>query len=194
MENKKKKSLIYPTLFMIVLASIMTFLLAIVNQQTKPLVAMNQELELKTKILNIFNIETDGKSDAIHSEFDKLIKDSGEKFNDEPIYTYEDNGEVKGYAVSLKGPGVWGPISAYIGLNKDYSEVLGIEFIEQAETPGLGARIEEDFYKEQYRNITSADVRGNIDAISGATGTSNAVINLVTNDLDRFLDEKGGSN
>lgn len=194
MEKKKKKSMIYPTVFMIILSAIMTFSLALVNQQTKPLVAMNQELELKTKILNIFDIQTDGTSDAIHAKFDEVIKDSGNKFNDEAIYTYEENGDVIGYAVSLKGPGVWGPIDSYIGLNPDYSEVLGIEFIAQEETPGLGGRIEEDFYKEQYRNIPSAEIRENVDAISGATGTSNAVMNLVTDNVQRFMDEVGGSN
>lgn len=194
MANKKKKSLLYPAIFMIILTAILTFLLALMNSYTRPLVAQNQELELKTKILNIFSVDTNVDPDVIHSEFDQSVKELDKTYNDKPIYVYEKDGNIQGYAIALDGPGVWGPIEAYAGLSQDLSEILGIEFISQSETPGLGARIEEDFYKNQYRNIPVNSVREEIDGISGATGTSTSVINLVTEDIATFLETEGGAN
>lgn len=194
MEKKKKKSLLYPAIFMFVLSAILTVILATLAQQTKPIVAKNQEISLKSKILYAFNIKNDGKEENILKIFDEKIKDTGEKFNDEPIFKYEENGDIKGYAIAVKGPGLWGAISGYIALDKDYKNILGIDFIKQSETPGLGGRIEEEFYKSQYRDVSIDKVSEEVDAISGATQTSRFVSKLVKDGLTKFLKEKGVSN
>lgn len=194
MNNKKKKSMIYPTVFMIVLAAILTFLLALLNQQTKPLVAKNAELALKEKILYVFSVENDGSEADILAKFDQNIKDSGDLFNEEPVYVLEKDGNVQAYAISVKGPGLWGGIEGYLGLSSDHSEVLGIDFIQQEETPGLGGRIEEAFYKEQYRNVSVDKISTEVDFISGATNTSAAVDKLVNEDLKTYLESVGGTN
>lgn len=194
MTQKKKKSMIYPTIFMICLTAILTFLLATLNAYTLPLVEQNEELDLNRKILSVFDIGHDRSNSDIVNKFNENISDTGETYNEEPIYAYTVDGEIKGYAVSLKGSGIWGPIVSYIGLSPDYTEILGIDFIQQEETPGLGGRIEEKFYKEQYRNIPADGIRDNVDAISGATGTSNAVFNFLTSDLENFINTVGGSN
>lgn len=193
MQNKKKKSLIYPTVFMIVLSAVLTFLLAMMNEQTKPLVAKNQEKALKEKILYVFSIDNDGTEADILKKFDENVKVSDKKFNEEVIYVKENNGTPEAYAVSVKGPGLWGAIDGYIGISSDYKKVVGIDFVKQAETPGLGGRIEEDFYKEQYREVDVDKVSEQVDAISGATNTSIAVDKLVTEDLKAFLETVGGA-
>lgn len=192
MENKKKKSMVYPTIFMFILAAILTFLLALLNEKTKPLVAKNNEIALKEKILYVFSIENDGTEEDILSKFDENVKESDKKYNDEPVYVLEEDGKVKAYAISAKGPGLWGAIESYIALNENMDEILGIDFIKQAETPGLGGRIEEDFYKEQYRNIPIDNINEEVDYISGATNTSSLVEKLVNEDLQEFLKEEKG--
>lgn len=77
-----------------------------------------------------------------------------------------------------------------------------MEFISQNETPGLGGRISENPYKEQYRNIdisgrdnnfimNNPSPDGNIDAIAGATQTSNFVTQMINKALSEY---KGGGN
>ena len=194
MENRKKKSLIYPTVFMIILTAILTFILAVINQQTKPIVAQNRELDLKEKILYVFSIEHDNTPEGIIKTFDEKVKVDAEKFNDEPVYVYEVDNKVEAYAFAFNGSGLWGPVKGYMGIKSDLSELVGIDFIEQQETPGLGGRIAEEFYKSQYRGAHTDNLKSDIDAISGATLTSNAVINLVDEDLQEFLKIRGGSN
>lgn len=194
MEKKKKKSLLYPAIFMLILSAILTSILATLAQQTKPIVAKNEEIALKSKILYTFNIKNEGTEESILKTFDEKVKDTGEKFNDEPIFKHEENGDIKGYAIAVKGPGLWGAISGYIALDKDYKKILGIDFIKQSETPGLGGRIEEEFYKSQYRDVAVDKVSEEVDAISGATQTSRFVSKLVKDGLTKFLKEKGVSN
>lgn len=193
MVNKKKKSLVYPAVFMLVLAAVLTFLLAMLNEQTKPIVAKNAEFELRKKILYVFSIENDGTQKDVDNKFTTNVKETDKKYNNKPIFEYEKDGK-KAYAVSLQGPGLWGPIEAYVALSEDYNTILGIDFIKQSETPGLGGRIEEPFYKEQYRNIRSKDVFKKVDFISGATMTSLSVARLVSGDLAKFVKTMGGSN
>ena len=79
-------------------------------------------------------------------------------------------------------------------------KIIGLEFISQEETPGLGGRIDELEFKEQFRDIIINDdgtnyiiynpaSGGNVDAISGATLTSQAVADFLNKDL---LEIKGG--
>lgn len=189
----KKKSLLYSTIYMFVLAAILTFLLALINNSTKAQVERNAVLKEKSGILYVFGIENDGSTDDVFSKIDKYIVDTGKTFNDSPVYSYEKDGKIEGYAFTITGSGLWGPIEGIMGVNPDFTQTLGIEFLEQSETPGLGGRISEIQYKEQYRNATVGEIRNDVDAISGATGTSNAVFRLVDDNLSRFIESQGGN-
>ena len=52
----------------------------------------------------------------------------------------------------MDGPGLWGSIEGYVAISKDYSTILGLTFITQSETPGLGGRIGEEEYLSQFRD------------------------------------------
>lgn len=199
-----KKSFAYPIVFMVVLTAIFTLVLSYLNYSTAEKIDALQDAELQKKILYVFDIDllSDEVEDITRVFDEKIVS---EKIDNEIIYTYKEDGEVKGYAFPATGPGLWGTINAYVGISKDYSELLGLEFISQDETPGLGGRIAEDWYKQQFRGIdlkNSEDGKyiiyrpatgGNVDAIAGATLTSKSVSKLVNEDMDDFIkDRKGG--
>lgn len=71
MNTKKKKSLIYPVLFMTALTLFTTLILAILNQSTLDIVKANQELELRKKILYVFNSYDENMT---NDEVNKLLK------------------------------------------------------------------------------------------------------------------------
>ena len=102
---------------------------------------------------------------------------------DNEIYVIKDNGIVIGYAYIATGKGYAGNIDILIGL-EDAETVKGISIVKHSESPGLGARIVEDAYKNQYNDlkITDSDMTfngGNIDSITGATISSRAVADAV---------------
>lgn len=202
---KKKKSLLYPAIFMLVLSLVLTAILAAINAYTKPIVDFNADIEQKGKILSVFDIDPGSEdSEVIDKVFNENIVE--EDYEGKPLYLYQENGETLAYGVPFDGPGLWGGIEGYIGINSELNTITGIEFIQQEETPGLGGRIEEDPYKNQYRNldisspigeryvINRPQEGGNIDAISGATQTSTFVQNMINEDLKAFIDSRGGSN
>lgn len=196
--GKKKKSIVYPVVFMFALALLLTLALAFLNEVTAPVVEFNQDIELKKKILNVFEILP---SDADATTIDKVFKDNvvSEDYDGKNLYIYKSGEETLAYAVPINGPGLWGSISGYIGVTHDLTKTTGLEFIKQDETPGLGGRITEDAYKNQFRgldisNYTDKNIvinrpasGGNIDAISGATQTSTFVVNMINEDLDEFI-------
>lgn len=198
----KKKSVVYPVIFMLGLTLVLTLALALLNHVTTPTIEFNQDIELKQKILNVFNILPE---DTSASNIDKTFKDNVEEedYKGNKLYILKQDVEEKAYAVPINGPGLWGSISGYVGITKDMKKLVGIEFIKQNETPGLGGRITEDEYKNQYRDldiskpvdgkivINKPANGGNIDAISGATQTSTFVVNMINEDVNDFI-ENGG--
>lgn len=193
-----KKPFLYPVLFMVIITAIFVAILATFNHITLNTIAFNNENELRHKILYVFDILPESKdSKEIQEIFNSRVAEK--KFGSTTIYALMDGSEEISYAVPIEGAGLWGSITGYIGLNKDFTKTIGIEFVTQSETPGLGGRISEDFYKEQFRNIDITNSSngnyiisrpqqgGNIDAISGATQTSAAVVNIVNEDLHEFF-------
>ena len=62
-----------------------------------------------------------------------------------------------GYALALRSPGFWGPIDGYLGVDSRAERILGIAFTRQGETPGLGGRIVEAWFREQFRGKPIVD-------------------------------------
>lgn len=198
------KSKAYPVVFMVIISLILTFLLAFINEETKDKVAMNDKLELQRKILYIFNIDLPSDDpENIPGAFNKNVKTK--EYNGKELYIqFNDLGEEIAYAVPFEGPGLWGWIEGYVGIKSDLKETTGVEFIRQSETPGLGGRIGEEPYKSQYRGIDISNpigekriisrpqAGGNIDAISGATQTSNFVEVMINEDLNTFIEDLEG--
>ncbi len=200
----KKKSILYPIVFMTILTAVITMALAFLNESTLATVQENEDLALRRKILYVFNLYDDKTSDdeVIKIFNDRVLEDKNS--DGEIIYVLNDGSTPVAYAVPFSGPGLWGSIIGYIGIDSDLSKITGIEFIVQNETPGLGGRISEAPYKEQFRNVEISKSSqnyvisrpapgGNIDAVAGATQTSTYVQNMVNEGLAKFFSEGGGN-
>ncbi len=100
-------------------------------------------------------------------------------------------------AVPFSGAGVWGGIEGVLALEPDMETIRGIRFYRQEETPGLGGDIATDMFQNRFRgrkirsrsgepgfkvrSAGSEDDQNKVDAITGATMTSDRV--------ERILDE-----
>ena len=100
-----------------------------------------------------------------------------------PEYTFE---QFEGFG---------GAVTVMIGMDAN-GAITGVKVTEHAETPGLGTKAADPGYLEQYKGVTEAPAGhirddANIDAVSGATITSNAVYNSVREALAQYQ-ECGG--
>jgi len=123
------------------------------------------------------------KEQEIQSMLKEMFPSMSEyTFNDD-IYTIYSDGAGVGYAFLAVGKGYGGDIDILIGLG-DEATVKGITIISQSETPGLGSRIAESSFADKFIGLNIGDVvlkqdGGQIDAITGATISSGAVVDAV---------------
>jgi Na+-transporting NADH:ubiquinone oxidoreductase subunit C len=109
------------------------------------------------------------------------------------------------FIIPVRGKGLWGPIWGYMALEQDMNTVHGISFGHKSETPGLGAEIETEKFRQQFTGKKIMDETGNfvsvkvikggaeagntheVDAVSGATVTSNGVSEMLQRTLKSYI-------
>lgn len=116
------------------------------------------------------------------------------------VYLVKDEqGKLQKVILPISGYGLWSTLHGFLALQGDANTVVGLGFYEHAETPGLGGEVDNPNWKAQWVGKKVFDEQGNIairvtkaavadsdpravydiDALSGATLTSNGVNNLV---------------
>ncbi|MEM6620781.1 MAG: Na(+)-translocating NADH-quinone reductase subunit C [Pseudomonadota bacterium] len=113
------------------------------------------------------------------------------------VYLLRDGaGEIDKVILPIHGYGLWSTLYGFIALEADGNEIYGLQFYEHAETPGLGAEVDNPRWKAQWSGKRLVDNDGNlsitvaktappagedyhVDALAGATLTSVGVDNLV---------------
>lgn len=122
-----------------------------------------------------------------------------------PLYIADVDGE-KFYIVPLRGAGLWNAIFGYISLKDDVNTIKGVVFDHLGETPGLGAEITQEWFRERFADEKIFDDTGNlvgvsvakgppstskddnkVDAISGATITGDGVSDMISERLQHYL-------
>ncbi len=110
--------------------------------------------------------------------------------------------EPIGYTFKIIAGGFGGEMEIIVGINID-GEVENVQIGEHQETPGLGAKIKEESYRDQYHGKAtespigvskSAPEEQEIQAITGATITSEAVthgVNLAARYYQEVLKDGG---
>ena len=111
------------------------------------------------------------------------------------------DGNAVGYALSVSNKGFGGQIVMAMGLTTE-GEIISISFTELNETAGLGMKAAEPDFRDQFggksgflklvKGATAAE--DEISAISGASVTSNAVINAVNAGLEFYSTVLKGGN
>lgn len=94
--------------------------------------------------------------------------------------------DTLGYVMTVSSKGYGGDIKLAIGIDKQ-GNITGISILDASnETPGLGAKVTEDEFTSQFKGLSSQNVESEVDAISGATYSTNGVKNAVNSALDYF--------
>lgn len=190
-----KESPFYTIIFMLVISAVFTLVLSLTNAYYLPLIKENELLEERRAILYVFELETEGEPDEVFERFESSI--ASETLVGIEIYSYLGEDEkVLAYAIPFTGSGLWGTMHGYFGVTPEFDQITGLVFTEHNETPGLGARIDEQEYLEQFRGL---EIKGKLayglaggdqlDAITGATSTSNAVLRILNNLIEQKIAE-----
>ncbi len=100
-----------------------------------------------------------------------------EEMEEEEFYIVEQKDETIGAATIATPGGYGGVIEMMVSVDID-GVIQGIEILSHSETPGLGDRIEDPEWQEQFEGLTVVDdlqIGVDVEAISGATISSQSV-------------------
>lgn len=195
--NSNAYTIIYASVMVIIVA----FLLAFVASSLKPTQDKNVALDTKKQVLASLNIRDCAD---VESEYAKVLGDQDQ--NAETL-TANVDGEEK-LVIKVKGAGLWGPIWGWISINKDGETVYGTYFNHEGETAGLGARITEQWFQDEFQgkkifegeNVALGVYKSGkapaglstedyvVDAVTGATLTSNGVNDMIQQGLSSKKD------
>jgi electron transport complex protein RnfG len=108
--------------------------------------------------------------------------------------------ECVGWNFEAAGSGFADKIKLVIAVDKNFEKIAGFDVLLSNETPGFGDQIKYDYYRDQFRGAPAGELklvtigeRSKIDseivAISGATISSEAVVEIVSNSVTRIKEQ-----
>jgi electron transport complex protein RnfG len=131
----------------------------------------------------------------------KLVASEGGANDDDALFAgYAADGALVGYAIPTAGPGFQDIIRVLYGYLPDQRQVSGMEVLESRETPGLGDKIYKDLAFVANFDALAVDPEivavkkgtktqsNQVDAITGATISSKAVVRIINEANRRWLE------
>jgi Na+-transporting NADH:ubiquinone oxidoreductase subunit C len=200
----------YPFFFMVILTAIFVAILGVLFHSSEQKIKDQQILAYQTQMISIFadSIATITKVDRakmvdpanVPITFKTYFKKETEPLT---YYRVETRDHFLGYCFDITGSGLWGTMKAFVGMTPDLNRIVNFTIYQQQETPGLGARVSEDWFKAQFKNkvlrLKNNIVRytlvpegatpgaAEIRQITGATITSSSVTKMLQNEMNRII-------
>ena len=176
--------------------------LGFVYDVTKEPIAQMEEITKLNAYKAVFPDAADFEdaNDEIKASYEGMTYQDGSCEIDSVVVAKDASQNDIGYVINVTAhEGYGGDITISMGVDKT-GMVKGIEILKISETAGLGMKATEPKFKDQFSNKTvtqfsytktGAKSDFEIDAISGATITTKAVVNAVNTGLDFYASIKG---
>ena len=184
-------------LVLTLVAVVFAAVLAAVNRLTAPTIERNFREKLYKGVLAVLGFPTTGDYERRFAEGVKVVEREGMT-----IYEGYRDGELVGYAFRASGGGFQGVVDLVAGVAPDLKQLLAVEILECGDTPGLGGRILEPQFKEQFKGLATEpeidfvkyikpERPNEFEAVTGATFTSTAVRDILNENIARLREVLG---
>ncbi|MBN2544501.1 MAG: FMN-binding protein [Spirochaetes bacterium] len=198
-----KESKLYTVIFTFIISFAFIVILAFINSMTREKIAINSDLFMIKAVLNAMKIDYSTDQEAYKKFKDdaflrKTVKKSKLNNNEYSIYRAFVNNENITSIINT-GQGLWGEITMVTAFDENIDKIIGVDIISQNETPGLGGRIGEKWFKDQFTDekigngikMTLSDRKygdtdhnnSSFDAITGATRTSERILFIINDSI-----------
>ncbi len=203
---EKKSSVLKNTLVLFAVTLVCVLALAVVNQVTRGPI---EQAEINARAEIYKNVYANANSFAQIDNTEELLEKAPEViasagldgcFINDVLAVNDASGAVEGYVIAATSPsGYGGDIQVAVGI-KD-GTITGFEVVANSETAGLGSKCTEPDFTSQFAgkpaarleySKTGATEDNQIDAISGATITTNAVTEAVNAAIIFYQDSFAG--
>jgi Na+-transporting NADH:ubiquinone oxidoreductase subunit C len=208
----------YPIIFMLVITVVFVGVLAVLYRSTEKGIEAFRQQTYQLQILSLFadtlSTVTGQKPAAfldrttIKANFEKYVQvkklpmPENNIINKEYYAVSDGNGKLIGHCFDITGSGLWGTMRGLLALSPDFKTIINFAIYDQMETPGLGARVEEDWFKKQFggkpfgtgsQSISFSLVpeaasagKAEVRQITGATITSSSVLKMIKATAEQF--------
>jgi len=193
----KVKYFIKQSWLLIVSSFVFGLMIAAADSAWKPQIEKNR----KEKISNLMKgLITDAASFEVVVPGVEIAAQKGRVFKTDIYKAVSDNNQCAGFAFIASGSGFGGQIDLIIGVDNKCEKFVGYNILTCTETPGFGDKIKGTFFSDQFKGAPAVKLElskvGNprqmddrIVAISGATVTSTAVVNIFNAYIDKVKEE-----
>ena len=164
---------------------------------------INKRNRLVGTLLQEANLEAKNFTLEAEIEIESL---QGQKESFEVFRAMSETEECVGWSFNAIGPGFADKIELVVVVDKNFEKLIGFDVLASAETPGFGNQIKFDFFRDQFKGAPAEGLKletsgdntktgdAEIIAISGATISSEAVVDIINNavtQIKKQIKEKG---
>lgn len=197
----EKNSMTYTAVFSFVITFILVFLLALTHIVTKNRVSEYKRDYEISSILKAVGVNSKGQE--VQEQFKSIF--NLELPTDETMTAKIDGKDI--VVSRFSGKALWGTVRGVIAMEKNLKIIKGIDIISHNETPGLGGRIEEEWFLKQFQGeaigennikVVQGSGDGNynpddgiVDGIVGATRTSHSIEVMINKKIKSLREEAG---
>lgn len=204
------ETLLYPILFMAIISVIFVGVLALMYRTSEAKIEAHRKDSYQRLVLQLCAEDiaaATGKSlDSVIAEYPRsfetyIAKD--ESLPERTTFSVIVGDTLLARCVDIGGKGLWGTMRALVTLSTDLKTIKDFAIYEQMETPGLGARIEEEWFRTQFRGKRFIDegkavsfelipedqtpnTATQLRKVTGATITSSSVVNMLASELQQI--------
>ena len=163
-------------------------MLAITQVTLTPRIEANKLAETRTKIPSLL-VEKLKETGVTLINFHNVSVQKGNQTTNYMVAEAIHDNEFKGWVIKASGAGYADKIELLVGVSPKLEKIGGVFVLDQKETPGLGSKITEPVWTDQFKqkslmqplvsSKTKATKPNEIDIITGATISSVAVTDII---------------
>jgi len=193
----KIKHFIQQSWLLIVASFFFGLLIAVTNAALSPRIVQNK-INKRNRLVGALLPEA---KDFVLLEAEIEIESiQGKKEKVEVYRAMSEAGECVGWSFNAAGSGFADKIELVVAVDKDFEKLAGFDVLASNETPGFGDQIKYDYYKDQFKGAPAEELKlipsgdpkkidAEIVAISGATVSSESVVEIINNFLRQIKEQ-----
>jgi electron transport complex protein RnfG len=193
----KIKHFIQQSWLLIVASFLFGLLIAVTNAALSPRIEQNK-INKRNRLVGA--MLPDAKNFVLLEAEIEIESIQGKKEKIEVYRAMSEGGECVGWSFNAAGSGFADKIELVVAVDKDFEKLAGFDVLASNETPGFGDQIKYDYYRDQFKGapaeelklISSGDpkkIDAEIVAISGATVSSESVVEIINNFLTQIKEQ-----
>jgi len=193
----KIKYFIQQSWLLIVASFFFGLLIAVTNAALSPRIVQNK-INKRNRLVGA--MLPDAKDFVLLEAEIEIESIQGKKEKIEVYRAMSEAGECVGWAFNAAGSGFADKIELVVAVDKDFEKLAGFDVLASNETPGFGDQIKYDYYRDQFKGAPAEELKlipsgdpkkidAEIVAISGATVSSESVVEIINNYLIQIKEQ-----